>query len=158
MLAPFATCMDITPTIAKIFLNFKWLSLTSITIPLSLISPWLNKFTHHLLRQTPCPFTWCPVQLTRSSPPPTMVHQTCLFVASATMRRYLKLWPPQNTHGMTCTIARSSSLKNLCRNLTSFSWKPKISFMGNLTGSKIWFRHQSPSNKGTWPTSPQPSK
>ena len=39
MVVPFAACMDITPTIAKTCLNFKWLSLTSLTIPFSLRSP-----------------------------------------------------------------------------------------------------------------------
>ena len=42
-------------------------------------SPWLKKFTPHLLLQTPCPFTWCPVLQTLLSPPSPMVHQTCLF-------------------------------------------------------------------------------
>ena len=59
---------------------------------------------------------------------------------------------------MTCTIARSSSLKHLCHSLTNFPWKPNISFMGNSTGSKIPFWHQMPSKKGTWPTYRQPSK
>ena len=38
MLAPFAACVDITPTIAKTYLNFEWLLFTFITIPLSLRS------------------------------------------------------------------------------------------------------------------------
>ena len=33
----------------------------------------------HLLLQTPCPFTWCPVLQTLLSPPSPTVHQTCLF-------------------------------------------------------------------------------
>ena len=87
-----------------------------------------------------------------------MIHQICLFVASAMMRRYLKLWPPWNTHGMTCTIAHSSSQNSLCRSLTSFPWRPNISSMGRLTGSRTQSQHPMPSKKRTWWTFFQPLK
>ena len=52
---------------------------------------------------------------------------------------------------MTSTITPSSSMKDLCDCLISFQLRPRISFKGKLTSSKIPFQNLMRLKKGTWP-------